>query len=896
MARLFDVRRGEGRGALFGFAALLMLIITGHTILEAARDALLLAGPGPRALGFVYIVIALCTWPAAAVAARGGERFGARRALAAMLILAAGLAVFLFVAPASRTAAMAVYVVSGVIGSVVVPQFWTYAGSALTLAQGRRLFGIIAAAGVLGGVLGSGAAAAALLVVPVRALLVLASGVFLVAWAAMRWIRTDEQRDRATPHRAAPLADSLRAFREQPFLKRIALAVVLSTATLLALDYCFKETVALTFPPERIGPFVARYYLALNALSLVVQLFLSTSIVRRLGVPSAIALTPLLLAFGAGGAFLTGGALAAVLAMKAIDGGLRFSLHRITAELSYLPLTSAIRQRVKPFIDGALGRASQTVTGALLLVLGGTWIIAPRPLAAIVTLLACAWVGVALTMRRPYLALLRRTVTPASSAAPDVPDQLDLESAQLLVQRLASEDATEVVAAMNALVRRRRAGFISALVLLHPDESVLTLALDVFATSARDDWVPLARKLLDDRRDKVRMAAARALASRGALEIERIADDVDCRLEGYAVVDLALRDGDGEADVRGEPRVTALLSRDGVEGDEARLGMLAAIADAPPNARLSSLLLALFDAGPESLERTELLARAAAKQGDEKAIPKLVAHLDAREGREAVRAALVAMGDPALEAVCEALGDTSRPRALRIHVPKTLARFGTKRAADRLLQNIEEETDGLVRYKSIRALAVLVGHAHLRMDRGRVLGLVRGNLLRYFWLLGARVALASGSTSATAPERLLVGMLDDKLRQSVDRAFRLLEIAYPHENIHHVRLLCFSGDAYARANAREFLDTLLRRRHQQDVRALLRLVTDDLALDERLRRGIPLLPTRPPATRADALAALTQDTHSTLVALAVLAAGAGDGSPPGGQSALATEVVHARAS
>ncbi|MGA3120334.1 MAG: hypothetical protein ABSF69_06135 [Polyangiaceae bacterium] len=69
MPRLLDVRDGEGRVALLGFASVLFLIITGHTVLEAARDALLLTGPGPRALGIVYSAIAVSAWPAASLAA-----------------------------------------------------------------------------------------------------------------------------------------------------------------------------------------------------------------------------------------------------------------------------------------------------------------------------------------------------------------------------------------------------------------------------------------------------------------------------------------------------------------------------------------------------------------------------------------------------------------------------------------------------------------------------------------------------------------------------------------------------------------------------------------------------------------------------------------------------------
>src|SRR5579864_370278 len=96
LPRIFDVRAGEGRVALLGFAALLLLIITTHTVLETARDALLLTGPGPRALGFVYMAIAGCTLPTAALAGRAGARFGAGRALVGTLVVSAIASAALF--------------------------------------------------------------------------------------------------------------------------------------------------------------------------------------------------------------------------------------------------------------------------------------------------------------------------------------------------------------------------------------------------------------------------------------------------------------------------------------------------------------------------------------------------------------------------------------------------------------------------------------------------------------------------------------------------------------------------------------------------------------------------------------------------------------------------------
>jgi AAA family ATP:ADP antiporter len=871
MPRIFDVRGGEGRVALRGFAALLLLIITGHTVLEAARDALLLAGPGPRALGLVYMIIALCTWPAAALAARIGERFGARRALGVTLALAAGLPAGLFLAPSSTTTAMAIYVASGLIGSIVVPQFWTLVGKILTAAQGRRLFGLIAAAGVLGGVLGSGLATAVLVVLPVRALLLVSASVFVIAGTALLRVGGEERSDRSEAHPSTTVTEWAQALRGQPLLSRIALSVAVSTATLLVLDYCFKSTVARSLPGPQIGPFVARYYLALNVLSLVVQVFLGSTIVRRMGVTAAIVLTPLLLMLGAAGTVVAGGALGAVLVMKAIDGGLRFSIHRITGELIYLPVPLRLRQHFKPLIDGALARASQTVTGAGLLLLGGTWVLAPRPLAVGVTVLAAAWLAIAVTMRQPYLALLRAAISTGSLHEQDSPEPLDLESAQLLVQRLASEDPLEVVAAMSALSRRGRQGFVPALVLLHTDELVLTQALEHLGATNRADWMPLAQRLLGDRREGVRMAAARALARHGGLDLERLADDVGWRVRGYAVIDLALRDR--ADDVLEHERVAALLREDGDRAEAVRLGMLAAIADAPPSPALSRLLLALSDPGRVSPEHTELLARAAERQHDPRLIPRLLDRLAAREGREAVRTALVSFGDTAMEAVWWTLQDTTRPRSFRIHVPKTLGRFGTRVAAERLLENIETEEDGLVRYKSIRALEMLITQRRITLDRVRVERLAHDALVRHLRLLVERATLgppASVDGRTIAAERLLEGLLDDKLRQSLERVFRLLAIAHPREDYHRLRLACLSNDPTTRANAGELLDALLRHRDQQLLRQLLRLATDDLPLEARAAAAAPLVERPWPGTHEDSLATLARDHDPTVAALAAI--------------------------
>ncbi|HEX3769894.1 MAG TPA: hypothetical protein VHV30_03470, partial [Polyangiaceae bacterium] len=209
-------------------------------------------------------------------------------------------------------------------------------------------------------------------------------------------------------------------------------------------------------------------------------------------------------------------------------------------------------------------------------------------------------------------------------------------------------------------------------------------------------------------------------------------------------------------------------------------------------------------------------------------------------------------------------------------IPNLLARFASKRAAALLLETVESERDNLVRYKAIRALGRIVADTRLRSDRARAERQAYRDLATHFEVMAPRVALDVAVPEvepADARRRqvtgiLLRGLLDDKMLHAIERTFRLLKIAHPTEDIHRVQIACLSDDLRARANAGEFLDALLYRRDQQRLRALLRLVSDNLSPAERVRRAVPLLGRVAPQTHDEALRVLVDGSQTTLAALA----------------------------
>ncbi len=725
LGRLVDVRAGELRAASSAFGTLLV-ISAAHAGLETARDALLVTRLTQREFAMVYIAVAACAIPATGLINRLHSRLGPRTVLLLLLALSAGAAALYASLPVVRWSVVGLYVTVGLIASCVFPQFWLMTGSLLTLAQSRRLVGPIASAGVLGAVAGAALAAGVVSTLPIRALLAICAALFGVGAVSVLCVAKPDVATPSAGRKPHKLVSQIGAFREEPFLLRIAALVVLTTATALVIDYFFKWTIARSMPVADRGRFIARYYLAMNAVSLVLQVLLSASIVRRLGVATALMVTPFLSLVGGVTAALAGASVLPILLLKGMDGSVRSSLNRLTTELVYMPVSPSGRQRAKPFIDGALMRIAQATTAAGILALGAR--MSAPIFSGLVVILAASWLVATLAMRRPYIGQLRRSLSPLFPAGPTNPEPIDVASAELLVENLGSDDSRIVSAAMSTLMRRGRHRLIPALVLLHPDERVLRQALDMFATEPRTDWFTLGNRLLRHPSETIRLSAARALAAHGELDASKLSSDSTPSVRGYATVfELLRRRPDTELD---RARIANLLQGN----DLSRLGMLAAVADAEPSEGASLLLLALADSATSapSPAWTELLARASVRLREPRMIPRLLPLLAHREGRESIKSALVALGDPACTAVAEALNDAAIDRQIRLHLPAALAGFGTKGASEALLECIEHDADGRVRYKAIRALESVVSNPKVRPDRLRVELCVRKNLTEYF--------------------------------------------------------------------------------------------------------------------------------------------------------------------
>jgi ATP:ADP antiporter, AAA family len=872
--RLIDVRRGEGPLALKAFGALFGLI-AGHTILETCRDALFLGTLPASRLTLVYIALAVVGLVVPLYNSRYVRSFGRRNAAVLTLMIAAfGTTVWHF-QPATAATAYGLYVWSGLLGTMLIVQFWMFAGQLFTLAQGKRLFPGIASGGVLGAVAGGIVATGTLELMPgghhgVANLLLVAAGVFMATALLLTTIPTD---DVGAPFRAASselqLTGGLQVLRDHPYVRTVASFVALATITTLAADYLFKMVAKAEVPTAELGSFFARYYAVLNAVALIVQLVLAQRVVHRLGVVAALTLLPLLLATGGVGILVVGGSLTAVMLTKGADGALRHSLHRVATELLYLPLPDDVRDRAKSLIDAVFVRGAQALTAGGLLVVAELGFTSSRTIAGVVAVGAFVWIAVALTMKRSYLDLLRAELGRGALDPRLLQfEELDIDSVESVMVALSSTESARVIGAMQLLEDSGRARLIPALILYHDDEQVLLKALDLVPRIDEQQWRPHAVRLSRSGSNRVRAAALRALgrACEGDL-VRPFMDDPSLSVQAHAAFQLARCEGAEEP--MEHPAIVQLLQRTATATDDERRAVRQALLDAlqlDADARWTDLMLELAseDRSPAVVEA---VSTALVRIPDERFIPLLLSWLDLREVRSRVQQALVLLGPPALTALDEALRAPETTSRIRRAIPVTMAGFGSQRAADLLMEHLARETDGVVRYRVLRGLGRLVSSYAVTVDKAMIEEEIERNLREHLRLMALSTPIDDehAPTRARASAMLLKGLLDDKMRQALERAFRLFKVLHPHENIRGVYIALSSSNRKERANALEFLDALALN-CSEECRRLLRLVGDDLPPAEKVARaGGDIFA---PSTEGEAVASLLGDSDEGVVALA----------------------------
>ena len=800
------IRREDRRNLVIGFTTL-MMVMGAHALGETARDTLFLSGLSAESLPWAYLAIAGLALIVVRVNQWALNHVRDKRRLLSATMLASGvidIGFWFWLRGDPQGRAFTLYVWTGLFATITVVQVWLLLDDVVNVAQAKRIFGPIAAGGVFGALLGSGLAERLIdFDLPARHLM-LAAGVVLAvgAVAPLRWKRSELEGHDEEPAMPTDVAHGFRTLANHVYLRRLLLLVLLSTLALTGVDYVFKAAVDEYVDKASLATFFARFYLSLNAIALVVQLFISSRLLRAIGVSRTLYVLPLLLLVGTG-TFLFIPALIPAILLKGADGSLRHSLHRTATEVLYLPLSRELRERFKGIIDGVGQRGGQAV--ASLGILAAVYLGADLVMVAtVVVVLLAAWIGILVGLKKPYLALFRQSLR----GGVDLHDpmiELDLHTLQGLLAALNSDRDEEVEVAVELFEYVDRVDLLPKLVLYHPSKAVALRALEVFARDGDPAFVPTARRLMRKGDPDVRAGALRAIAAVEAAPevLGRALDDESAAVRATALVGMLSRNLGDREDL--ERRLSGAM----MKGDtEVRLQLARAIRYTG-DPQFSEWLEDLLADSDEAVRKEAALAVAALP--DARFLPALLGLLGDADMRPAARKAFLAIGAPALEYLERALADVNLERKIRRHLPRTIHRFRNQWALDILQAALLGEEDGAVRYKILRALGRLrADERGLLLDTKAIEKLQARTLRRGTELTHLRAQLDAGQKAEprrqTVGGDLLVTSLREKEVNALERVFRMQHLLRPRDAYQLYWRGLQSRDKARRAASRELVD------------------------------------------------------------------------------------------
>jgi AAA family ATP:ADP antiporter len=290
----------------------------------------------------------------------------------------------------------------------VVSVFWALMVDVFSSEQGKRLFGFLAAGATLGAIAGSTLTASlarevGATVLFFASIVLLEVSVFAV-WRLSRLSREIARKaESESPIGGSVLAGISHTLRS-PYLLNVSLFLLLFTVTSTFL-YFQQATIARDYFPDRASrtAFFAQVDLLVNVLTLAVQIFLTSRILRRFGVALTLGILPLLSVLGFA-ALAAAPVVAVVVAFQVLRRAANFALARPTRELLFTVLPREDKYKAKSFIDTVvyrtgdqLGSWSYVGLSALGLGVGGVAAVAV-PLSAL-WLAVSLWLGFACSRR-----------------------------------------------------------------------------------------------------------------------------------------------------------------------------------------------------------------------------------------------------------------------------------------------------------------------------------------------------------------------------------------------------------------------------------------------------------------------------------------------------------------
>jgi len=380
-----DVRAGEGVGALL-LTVNIFLLLAGYSLMKPARDGLILTEGGAELASYSAAAQAVLLMGVVPLYGWLGTRVVRIRLISIMMLFfAATLVAFFLAGRAGVREGVAFYIWLGIINVFIVSQFWAFANDIYTEGQGRRLFPMIGVGQSLGAWIG--AVAVGPLVIDLNytpyTLMVLGAGVLVVALAITLTVNRRETA-RADPQAIAadqtPLGPQggFELVWNDRYLFWIAVLTVLLNVVNTTGGYVLNRLIVseaaarfgtapadLAASRQFVTAFSGSIIATVNLVGFLLQLFVTSRVIRLMGVRGALFILPVL-ALVNYSIIAVAPILAVVRIGKILENSTDYSIQNTLRQALYLPTSRESKYKAKAAIDTFFTRGGDVLSAGFV--------------------------------------------------------------------------------------------------------------------------------------------------------------------------------------------------------------------------------------------------------------------------------------------------------------------------------------------------------------------------------------------------------------------------------------------------------------------------------------------------------------------------------------------------
>ncbi|MCF8237773.1 MAG: hypothetical protein K9I85_06430 [Saprospiraceae bacterium] len=849
LRRTFDIRPGEFRRvSLMG--ANIFLIISTLMIIKPVINALFLSYVGVKSLPSLFLMVASIAMIVSVLYARALTRISLHKmilrtyqvSIPAMILT--GL--LLHLGMAGKWVIYAFYIGEVIFALLTTSQFWILANLVFNPLEAKRLFSLVGAGAIAGGVMGGYLTSVFAPILSNENLLFMAAALLAGGFFVNRTI----WRDYITPEQILSSkktselqGNPLQVIKKSRHLTLLALIVGIGIVISKLVEYQYSALASAAIPDaDNLAAFFGFWFSTFNIISLIIQIFITRRVVGIYGVGKSLFVLPMAL-FGGATLLLITPVLWAGIALKLFDVSIKQSINKAAVELLVLPIPLATKSQAKTFIDVFVDTAATGVGGLLLLFLINGLDLPLRAVSLLIMVLIGFWIWCALEIRKEYIRSFQENLT--ASADPKKKEKLvgsDVSVLEGMRRVLQTGSERQLLFVLGKIEELKEIRLIpDTLPLLdHASDAVRVATLRCLYFHPDNSIKTQLTPLLHDPDAEVRYHAFTAILRHSRRDrvnlINQYLNHADPVINGAALVGLAMES-------RNNPEMRRLFQIEDLVVDKThylallkdedtrrlyKIMIIRAIGHGRIQGQYGLLDRFLHDEEPQVLQEV-LLAMGDAE--DPAFIPILIHYLPAKETREIARKALSQFGTALLPDLQAFMSSPGQPSELLRLIPSLAEGINAPQAVTFLFAMIGH-ADVSVRLAALQSLLVLRKQfPNLYISEKETIKLIMNETHLYKNTLGnlyTQKRLEESDDQPTQQARqALISLLERRLDGTLERIFHLLGLRYLPSQIDPVYEGIKANNPDVRFNAVEFLDNIL----EPDLKKILIPIVESALID-----------------------------------------------------------------